>query len=125
MTEKQSIIARAGASVRKRWAARKRKTWRQRIVGAFTGPRFAAFVVMFALLGARMFEIAPFPNLQLRGFDTYQRVQPRETLPEAPLPGVVIVDIDERSLKEIGQWPWPRTLLADLVNNLMAYGALV
>ena len=34
-----------------------------------------------------------------------------------------IVDIDEESLKEIGQWPWPRTVLADLVDKLAANGA--
>ena len=26
---------------------------------------------------------------------------------------VVIVDIDEKSLEDLGQWPWPRTLVAD------------
>jgi CHASE2 domain-containing protein len=31
---------------------------------------------------------------------------------------VVIVDIDEQSLAKYGQWPWPRTLLADLVAKL-------
>ena len=27
------------------------------------------------------------------------------------------MDIDEKSLSEIGQWPWPRSILADLVNK--------
>ncbi len=31
---------------------------------------------------------------------------------------VVIVDIDEASLKEYGQWPWPRDLMADLVHQI-------
>ncbi len=34
-----------------------------------------------------------------------------------------IIDIDEESLKQIGQWPWPRTVFADLVNKLAANGA--
>ena len=34
-----------------------------------------------------------------------------------------IVDIDEESLKRIGQWPWPRTVLAELVDKLAAGGA--
>lgn len=33
---------------------------------------------------------------------------------------VVIVDIDEKSLKEHGQWPWPRDLLADLTSRIYA-----
>lgn len=31
---------------------------------------------------------------------------------------IVIVDIDEKSLKEQGRWPWSRNKLADLVNKL-------
>src|SRR5205085_2974241 len=31
-------------------------------------------------------------------------------------------DIDEASLKQYGQWPWPRTLIAQLVDRLTAYG---
>ena len=34
-----------------------------------------------------------------------------------------VVDIDEASLKAVGQWPWPRTVLADLVDKLVAGGA--
>ena len=37
-------------------------------------------------------------------FDEYQRISPRpfENLP------VRVIDIDEASLREFGQWPWPR-----------------
>src|SRR5262245_51550788 len=54
-------------------------------------------------------------------FDEYQRLAPR-----APADGaaaVTIVDIDEASLGRLGQWPWPRTILADLVERLRAAGA--
>jgi adenylate cyclase len=52
-------------------------------------------------------------------FDEYQRIAPRtfETLP------VKVVDIDEASLRELGQWPWPRDRLATLVEKLSAMGA--
>ena len=53
-------------------------------------------------------------------FDTYQRVEPRKFDPGLP---VRIVDIDEESLKQVGQWPWPRTMLAELVQKLTANGA--
>lgn len=37
---------------------------------------------------------------------------------------IVIVDIDERSLKEVGQWPWDRKVIAQLVEKLSEYGAI-
>lgn len=37
---------------------------------------------------------------------------------------VVIVDLDERSLKEVGQWPWDRKVIAQLVEKLSGYGAI-
>ena len=38
---------------------------------------------------------------------------------------VTIVDIDEKSLAKLGQWPWPRTRIADMVINLTRLGAAV
>lgn len=52
-------------------------------------------------------------------FDTYQRISPRESTVRP----VVIIDIDEASLSEVGQWPWPRTVIADLVTRLSELGA--
>ncbi len=52
-------------------------------------------------------------------FDQYQRWQPREYAADP----VRIVDIDEASLARLGQWPWPRTRLAELLDKLMAAGA--
>ena len=31
---------------------------------------------------------------------------------------IVIVDIDEAALKQFGQWPWSRTIVAELINKL-------
>ena len=36
---------------------------------------------------------------------------------------VVIVAVDERSLKAEGRWPWPRTLMSQLVDRLSEAGA--
>lgn len=38
---------------------------------------------------------------------------------------VLLIDIDEPSLAQIGPWPWPRTVLADMVGRLRAHGARV
>lgn len=42
-----------------------------------------------------------------------------------PTGSVIIVDIDEESLNKIGQWPWPRTIVADLVNKIHEGGVKV
>ncbi|MBP0617747.1 CHASE2 domain-containing protein [Jiella mangrovi] len=52
-------------------------------------------------------------------FDGYQRALPRE---QAGAP-VVVVDIDEAAIAQFGQWPWPRTMLARMVDRLGALGA--
>jgi adenylate cyclase len=54
-------------------------------------------------------------NLQ---FDQFQRWQPR-VYTQVP---VLVVDIDEQSLARLGQWPWPRTRLAELLDTLGAAG---
>lgn len=35
---------------------------------------------------------------------------------------LVIIDIDEKSLQQIGPWPWPRATVAQLINQLAAQG---
>jgi adenylate cyclase len=53
-------------------------------------------------------------------FDQYQRLEPRPWTPDLP---VRVVAIDDASLQQFGQWPWPRRLLADLADRLAAQGA--
>ena len=53
-------------------------------------------------------------RLQSAWFDAYQSLVPRHV---SVLP-VTVVEIDQTSLAAVGQWPWPRTQLARLVNTL-------
>lgn len=55
-----------------------------------------------------------------RVFDLYQRVNPRPIGIDIP---IRIIDIDDASLGAYGQWPWPRTRLASLVDTLSQAGA--
>lgn len=55
-------------------------------------------------------------------FDEYQRLKPRQVDPASP---VAVIDIDLGSLQTLGQWPWPRTELAELTRRLHEMGALV
>jgi len=79
-------------------------------------------VVLLAATGAHLVVPELFNRLSLFAFDRYQQLAPRKASPDFP---VQIVDIDEHSLKEIGQWPWPRTVLARLLDKLGAAGAAV
>lgn len=36
---------------------------------------------------------------------------------------LIVIDVDERSLREIGPWPWPRATVARLLDQLAAQGA--
>src|SRR6516162_8963601 len=60
--------------------------------------------------------------LRLVAFDHYQRLDPAAYDPNLP---VRIVDIDEKSLAMFGQWPWPRTIVRDLLLGLASKGAAV
>ena len=55
-----------------------------------------------------------FNDLRLFAFDTLQQISPRDQLEDDP---VVIIDIDDQSLNNLGQWPWSRDLLSRLVSN--------
>ena len=60
--------------------------------------------------------------LRLIAFDNFQRLDPEPYDPNLP---IRIVDIDEKSLSVIGQWPWPRTTVRDLLLELTSKGAAV
>jgi CHASE2 domain-containing sensor protein len=74
-------------------------------------------LVLAAMLALQGSELMAW-QLRLRAalFDSYQILSPRDRV-SAP---AVIVDIDEASLKRHGQWPWPRSLVAQLVERIHA-----
>ncbi len=76
--------------------------------------------VIAAAIAIRAFDPFFVNALRLISFDVYQRVAPQRF--DRSLP-VRIVDIDEASITRLGQWPWPRTLMADLVTKLGDKGA--
>lgn len=83
------------------------------------------FLVPLIVLGvgtaAFLWNPLPLEIVRNAVFDQFQRWQPRAYEDV----GVRIVDIDEESLQRLGQWPWPRTLVADLVTRLQDAGAAV
>jgi adenylate cyclase len=93
----------------RRWFARK-----------FGYDRLVCLALLIGLAVLRVADPAPVEELRDRTFDTFQVLKPRA---KAARP-VTIVDIDEKSLAKLGQWPWPRTNLADLIINLTNLGAI-
>ncbi|HEX9646436.1 MAG TPA: adenylate/guanylate cyclase domain-containing protein [Alphaproteobacteria bacterium] len=80
-----------------------------------------ALVVLALAVLVRIDEPRLVVDLRNGVFDSYQRWQPRPYLPSP----VRIVDIDDDSLARAGQWPWPRTRVAKLVQRLSEMGAAV
>tara|TARA_R110000868_G_scaffold165328_1_gene398313 strand:- start:35582 stop:37897 length:2316 start_codon:yes stop_codon:yes gene_type:complete len=77
--------------------------------------------VLLACVVLRWQDVPLVGQLRMSVFDTYQRIAPRDFEDV----GVRIIDIDEPSLEKMGQWPWPRTRLAELVYRLRLAGAQV
>ena len=83
-------------------------------------PAFARYllgaVLILLLLGhaARLYQLSFLNHLDAILYD----VKTRLTLPGGVDDRVVILDIDERSLAEVGRWPWSRDKLARLTDTL-------
>jgi adenylate cyclase len=82
--------------------------------------RAVCIALLFALVPLRLADPRPLEELRVRTFDLFQVLRPRMQTARP----VVIVDIDEDSLKTIGQWPWPRTTVAELVTRITQLGAI-
>jgi len=83
-------------------------------------PGLVPVVFLLAGLGLSAFDPGGvIGDIRLKVFDYYQRFSPR-TYTDAP---VRYVDIDEASLARFGQWPWPRNVMARMVEELTKKGA--
>lgn len=93
---------------------RSRLPFQRRIVVIATGLVALSLVLFVRWLDPGVVSVARFLV-----FDQYQRWQPRVYEP-AP---VRVISIDEDSLAKLGQWPWPRHYIAQLIDNLTVMGA--
>jgi adenylate cyclase len=87
--------------------------------------RRRAAIVLAGLVPVLLMTLAKFGDplvlAEARGFvfDAYQRLAPRPYRDG----GVRVVDIDDESIRRLGQWPWPRTDLAALTRSIGDAGA--
>ncbi|MGU3538571.1 CHASE2 domain-containing protein [Methylobacterium sp. A54F] len=99
--------------------ARPRRRPGRRLARRLGLDRALALALLGLLVAVRLWDPAPVEILRLRTFDAFQVLHPRPT----SFRPVVIVDIDEESLRAYGQWPWARTRVAELVRRLREAGA--
>jgi len=77
-------------------------------------------LLIVGLVSVRLMDFDFVKQVRLNIFDYYQKLQPRpfETLP------IKIIDIDDATLARLGQWPWARTRIAELIEQLKSQGAV-
>ena len=84
-------------------------------------PQVLGAVLVVALAALHLLADTPIQSwLRNAWFDAYQIMMPRSRV-SAP---AVIVAVDEKSLAQLGQWPWPRNLVARVFDRLAEYRPL-
>ena len=78
-------------------------------------------LALLAVLALQLADVTALTRVGQLVFDSYVRAEPRQY---RPVP-VKVVDIDEASIRQFGQWPWPRTEIARLIQQLGSAGASV
>lgn len=91
----------------------------QRAVTFWKGRALGLIVLALSLGAGLVIDDSAAPRRLL--FDFYQVLSPREPVSALPM----IVAIDEKSIAEEGQWPWPRIKVAELIDRIGEAGALV
>ena len=86
------------------------RRWFGRGRGRWLGIAVAAFCTATLLLP----DPGPLPALRFWAFDSYQGYLPRKRV----LDPAVIVAVDDQSLRRVGQWPWPRDTVAQLIDRI-------
>ena len=78
--------------------------------------KIAASLLILIIFGAVQYSGA-FPALDNAVYDNFICGERQAA------PNIIIVGMDERSMMEIGRWPWPRFYIADTIEKLTEYGA--
>lgn len=77
-----------------------------------------AIVVICAMIAAYVRQPYLLKMMDYKIYDTIMGAQGPG--PVSPVP--IIIDLDEATLEEFGQWPWPRFLIAELMHKLLGNG---
>ncbi len=92
---------------------------KQNIVRIVLGLVIALFFIGHA---ARYYEVPIITQLDHIMYDARLQL----TMPRGVDERIVILDIDEKSLQEVARWPWPRDIMAGLIEKLFdKYGVAI
>ena len=92
--------------------------------------RYGATWIPTALLVLSLYAVTYDPvgaltNMRNIVFDYFQKIQPREYVDTKQSEwgvGVRFLDIDDKSLELLGQWPWPRQMIAHMLERAFIEG---
>jgi CHASE2 domain-containing sensor protein len=96
--------------------------WTRKRISQFLMRALLPTAIVACLLAVQYHD--PLERMRLRdfAFDWLHKVHPGAYVEDVP---VRVVAIDDKSLETLGQWPWPRTVLAQIIDQLKAFGARV
>src|SRR5262245_38463634 len=87
-----------------------------RVFAGWRSQPWLSVAVLLLVIALRIVDPSTIERLRLAYFDFEQAAWPREPQDRR----VVIVDIDQASLTAVGQWPWPRSTVAQLTSSIAA-----
>ena len=81
--------------------------------------RHAIIPLVSAGVFSLLYLIAPFRNLEWRIYDVFLGLKPDRPRTDA----LVLLDVDDRAVAQIGVWPWPRSYMGDAMLRLKEFEA--
>jgi len=73
-------------------------------------------ILTLLIIGGMLLEFHPMQFLEYKAYDFLTGLRKRETSSQ-----IVLVKIDNKSIKDIGSWPWPRSYIADVISRLSKF----
>jgi CHASE2 domain-containing sensor protein/tRNA A-37 threonylcarbamoyl transferase component Bud32 len=73
-------------------------------------------ILTLLIIGGMLLEFHPMQFMEYKAYDFFTGLRKREFSSQ-----VVLVKIDDKSIKDIGYWPWPRSYIADMINRLSKF----
>ncbi len=70
-----------------------------------------------AILSNILFDFDILQPLEYKVYDSMARLRQRKAATK-----VVVLAIDDQSIQQLGSWPWPRSYIAEMVQQLSVYG---
>lgn len=73
-------------------------------------------ILTLLVIGGMLLEFHPMQFLEYKAYDFFTGLRKREISSQ-----VVLVKIDDKSIKDIGSWPWPRSYIAEVISRLSKF----